>query len=90
MNLPKIEEQTPGTPGTSEAKRRAKLSESALVKSLDELARRWPKGLWLFANGMNLYLMRQHPDGSRHAKNGGMDETLVVASFGIPNDGGDW
>jgi hypothetical protein len=65
-------------------------AEKATIRSLKRLAKKWPKGLWLFANGVNLYVMRYHPDGSRHDSRGRMDRDLIVHTLPIPSDGGDW
>lgn len=73
---------------------RQKLSEEAVASALKRLQAKWPDGLWLFSNGQSVYLMRTHADGTRHIASGdtkgGMDPALIVASFQIPNDGGDW
>jgi hypothetical protein len=61
-----------------------------VTRALRKLERSWPKGLWLFATGNGLSLMREHADGSRHNRTGGMDQDLEIASFNIKNDGGDW
>lgn len=70
-----------------------KLSEEQIVKRLKALEKGWPPGLWLFATGNSIHLMRQHQDGSRHRKDfrhSGMDPSLKVGSFRISNEGGDW
>lgn len=52
----------------------------AIVNILKALEKNWPKGgLMVFANGNFLYLCDKHPEA------GGK----VLASFDIPNDGGD-
>ena len=70
--------------------------EKRIIFLLKRLEKQWPKncGLWLYANGMQLRLMRTHPDGSREpvgSKPGSdMDRSLEIDHFDIPNDGGDW
>ncbi len=67
------------------------MSEDDAVNTLKKLAKRWPKTLWLFANGQSLNVMRTK-NGQRMMTRvgGGVDPAYCVASVNIPNDGGDW
>jgi hypothetical protein len=58
-------------------------AETAAVKALQRLGRKWPKTLMLFASGNTLQVRK--PDSS-----GNYDVQKVVAFVdGFPNDGGD-
>lgn len=67
-------------------------SEREALRKLKELARTWPKTLWLFSASGSLTVMRK-VDGKRVLdKSGiGFDSNYAVATItGIDNDGGDW
>lgn len=65
--------------------------ESRAIKTLQKLARKWPKSLWLFSGAGTLHVMRAGADGlpvmDRH---GGTDPDYSLATIEISNDGGDW
>lgn len=66
-------------------------SKEQIIKTLRKLEKDWPNDLWIFVNGMNVYLMEKSPDGSKQmAPNGSFDDKAIVEAFSIPNDGGDW
>ena len=70
--------------------------EKRAIASLKRLAKRWPKSLWLFSNGVSLNVMKTNrkgdqvfgaPSGDRNA----VDPRYKVAVLsGIQSDGGDW
>ena len=57
---------------------------------LQTLAKKWPKGLWIFSADGRLYLMQKENGERVMTKNGGVDPDYCVGSFDIPSDGGDW
>ena len=65
--------------------------EQNAINTLDRLAKRWPKTLWLFATGMSLHVMKCDKDGG-HATLpcDGMDPDYSITTIDIENDGGDW
>lgn len=67
-------------------------SEREALRKLKDLARTWPKTLWLFSANGSLYVMRKKSDGHRSLTGtGGMNPAYVVEKIGgIDNDGGDW
>ena len=70
--------------------------ERNAIATLERLANRWPKTLWIFCDGIGVRVMRCGPDGEHVARpgnggtGGGMDPDYMVASVNIDNDGGDW
>lgn len=65
--------------------------ERRAVATLQRLAKRWPKSLWLFSGAGTLCVMKFDKDGNRVTlDHGGMDPESSVATIKIPNDGGDW
>jgi len=66
--------------------------ERKAIKSLNSLAKQWPKSLWLFSGAGTLHVMRYDSTGDVAVTNsGGMDQRYIVETvLGIPNDGGDW
>ena len=65
--------------------------EQLAVNSLERLAKRWPKSLWLFSGGGTLCVMKYRDDGSVAViPSGGVDPDYVVAAIDIVNSGGDW
>ena len=66
--------------------------ETRTIRELTKLAQKWPKTLWLYANGVNIYVMRVGENGERFVTGfgKGYDPDCSVATIGIPNDGGDW
>ena len=65
--------------------------EAKAIRSLQRLARVWPKTLWLFATGRTLNIMSVGDNGERVMRDsGGVDQDLIVSQVDIPSDGGDW
>lgn len=67
--------------------------ERKAIRSLKELARRWPPSLWLFSGSGKLHVMLCGAKGERvhlPEPNGGVDPDYIAATVNIPNDGGDW
>ena len=62
------------------------------VLALKRVAKRWPKGIWLFCTADGIEVMRCGPDGEHvMAHGGGVDRDYYVDSInGIDHDGGDW
>lgn len=68
--------------------------ERRAIATLNRLAKRWPKSLWLFSASGILCVMRTRQGGQR-ASGGdnaedGYDPDYCCATIDIPNDGGDW
>lgn len=73
------------------------LTETEAIKLLRILEARWPKSLWLFANGGGLSVMKNNGKGDRAflpirggRSGGGVDPDYEIAKIRIPSDGGDW
>lgn len=67
--------------------------EKRAISALHRVAKKWPKSLWLFANGQALYVMQKNPDGSIAETNGsqpGFNGDAAVATINIESDGGDF
>ena len=66
--------------------------EKRAIADLQDVARRWPRTLWLFSASGSLNVMRKGPDGEHvTVAGGGMDQRYSVGHItGIDNDGGDW
>ena len=71
--------------------------EARAIRTLERLAKRWPKSLWLFSAGGAFHVMKLDPEGNRyvyamgHESGGsGMDHAASLATIAIPSDGGDW
>jgi hypothetical protein len=65
--------------------------EEAAIAELKKLAQKWPKSLWLFSASGTLCVMRCGPDGGQvTTPGGGMDQSYILDTIKIPNDGGDW
>ena len=72
--------------------------EKRAIKTLNDLAKNWPKSLWIFATGSSdsaLYVMKyslsEDGSGMRHdLRSPSVDPNGIVASIKIPCDGGDW
>ena len=66
-------------------------AEKKAIKTLNRLAKTWPKSLWLFSGGGTLCVMRYKDDGTvAIIPSGGIDGDYVVAAIEIANSGGDW
>lgn len=66
--------------------------EIVAIRRLKNLAKRWPKTLWLFSGSGTLHVMRAGPEGEQvHTPSGGVDQEFAITAVdGILNDGGDW
>jgi len=69
--------------------------ERLAIAALRRLASRWPRSLWLFSASGDLCVMRRGEQGDRvlvaqDEPGASMDQTYVVTSIDVPNDGGDW
>jgi hypothetical protein len=67
--------------------------EKKAIRSLERLAKKWPKSLWLYSGNGSLFIIKNRSDGG--CDNGfgkGVDPNCIVKELGkqIPNDGGDW
>lgn len=64
--------------------------ESAVIRSLQRLARRWPRSLTLASMGGSLVVV--HTDDGRFDSSSSLDrQAAIIAEIsGIPNTGGDW
>ena len=70
---------------------RVELTEIEAIERLEELAEKWPRGLWLFSASGSLHVMRYRPNGHpAMTRAGGYDDGWAVREIDIPNDGGDW
>lgn len=74
-------------------------AEKRAVYQLMELAKVWPKSLWLFSGSGSLHVMKCGADGQQvmtvmgRGQNAGerVDPNYIVETIkGIKNDGGDW
>lgn len=68
--------------------------EKLVIKRLKNLAKIWPKSLWLFSASGDLCIMKCGENNS-HAMCGpnndqGVDHDYYICSIDISNDGGDW
>lgn len=65
--------------------------ERKVIKKLQALASNWPEDLWLFANGVHLYVMkRKNGERKMLSSTQGVDPDYVATTLNIPSDGGDW
>lgn len=67
--------------------------ETAAIRSMERLAKKWPKSLWIYSGNGTLFVMKNRPDGGCDTGlGGGVDPDCIVTDLGrqIPNDGGDW
>jgi hypothetical protein len=72
--------------------------EQDAIDALQDLAKRWPKSLWLFSASGRLCVMKRDDDGEKVmigdpalGQYGGVDPAYKVCTIhGIANDGGDW
>lgn len=66
--------------------------EQDSIDSLEKLAKKWPKSIWLFCDGLSMKVMRCGKDGERVMKEkfGGVDPDYILTTVDIPHDGGDW
>lgn len=71
------------------------VEEERAIASLQRLAKRWPKSLWLYSASGTLTVMRTAKDGTHAVEGGvegaGIDRAYIITTIqGISNDGGDW
>jgi hypothetical protein len=65
--------------------------EHNVIRSLKRLEKKWPKSLWIFADGNSLKIMKCGENGEHViCREGGMNPAYIVATININNDGGDW
>lgn len=66
-------------------------AERRAIRSLERLAKTWPKSLMLFSWSGSLCVIKKNEDGSTPMDDSGwMDQDRIVADIcGIDNDGGD-
>ena len=65
--------------------------EKQAIKAFKALEKIWPSSLWVFCTGGELNVLRVGNKGQRVMNHlGNVDSEQVVATFNIPNDGGDW
>ena len=65
--------------------------EEKAIASLERLAKRWPKSLWLYSASGSLNVMRLNEDESTgHSPHSGPDPSRSITTINIRNDGGDW
>ena len=66
------------------------VEEAAAIRSLQRLARRWPRSLTLASMGGSLVVV--HTDDDRFDSSSSLDrqDAIITDIHGIPNTGGDW
>jgi len=65
--------------------------EKNAIAVLKNIAKAWPKSLWLFSGGGTLHVMKVGKNGGKVVTNtGAFDPDYSVATINIENDGGDW
>ncbi len=64
--------------------------EERAIASLQRLAKKWPKNLWLFSASGTLCVMRKVDGVIKINAHGCVDQNYTVATIEIENDGGDW
>lgn len=70
---------------------KATQAEKKFIEQLQVLAKTWPKSLWLYSASGAFCVMKNGPDGKPVMNgSGGYDQTAVLATIDIPNDGGDF
>jgi hypothetical protein len=64
--------------------------EAKAIRSLERLAKRWPRSITLISMGGSLYVV--HTADERMGAPGNIEraEAVLTGITGIPNDGGDW
>lgn len=78
-------------PMTTTQAPRPTAEEARAIRSLQRLAKTWPKSLWLFSASGSLCVMQKDDDGERRRLPcNGMDPDASLATIKIENDGGDW
>lgn len=65
--------------------------EQNAINTLNRLAKRWPKSLWIYAADGRLYIMRKDEDGTHVLDDrGGVLQEHIVDDVNIDSSGGDW
>lgn len=66
------------------------VEEDKAIRSLERLAKRWPRSLTLVSMGGSLHVV--HTADERMGAPGNIEraEAVLAGIVGIPNDGGDW
>ncbi|MDX2458703.1 MAG: hypothetical protein QNM00_01310 [Gammaproteobacteria bacterium] len=71
--------------------------ETKAIASLERVAKKWPKSLWLFSASGSLNVMKKREDGTKaylqpDPQNRGepVDQDYSITTINIENDGGDW
>jgi hypothetical protein len=66
------------------------LDEARAIRSLERLAKRWPKSLMLFSHSGTLNVIKLDDEGGWSLPGGHHDGNAIVTTItGIQNDGGD-
>lgn len=63
-------------------------AERNAIRTLQRLAKRWPKTLWIYAGSNDLMVMRLNKKGKRAMDGDAVDQNYCVADIAIPSDGG--
>ncbi len=64
--------------------------EQAAIDALKEVAKKWPKSLWLYVADGQVHVMRKQGGQRVVTEMGGVDQDYIVDSASIESDGGDW
>jgi len=64
--------------------------EEKAIKSLQRVAAKWPKSLWLYSASGSLEVMKKEGGDAAMTNSGGIDPDYMVGHIDIENDGGDW
>lgn len=64
--------------------------EKKAIKALQELAKTWPKSLYVFSASGNLYVMKKKDKERVMNRDGVYNSSYIVTEIDIENDGGDW
>lgn len=64
--------------------------EKKAIKKLKNVAKIWPKSLWLFSASGTLCVMKKKDGETVMNSSGSVDDNFVVDYINIENDGGDW
>ena len=60
------------------------------VASLNRIAAKWPKGIWIWSADAMLFVMQLDDNGERRMVDGAVDAAAIIGRIHIPADGGDW
>jgi hypothetical protein len=64
--------------------------EDAAIRSLERLAKKWPRSLTLASMGGSLVVYHTDDERMSLPNNTQRVEAVIASIIGIPNDGGDW